>query len=83
MASSTHCGVCAFLHVIEARQSTFLSVPSLRDMGLSRETWSVSTGTSRAPSRRPCAPPRRRSWGRSWGICKLIRIVQHLIIVYF
>jgi hypothetical protein len=57
MASSTHCGVCAFLHVIEARQSTFLSVPSLRDMGLSRETWSTVRDVLRPLVVRSVRPP--------------------------
>ena len=66
MASSTHCGVCAFLHVIEARQSTFLSVPSLRDMGLSRETWSTVRDVSRPLIFR--APPRVGGPGEGPGV---------------
>jgi hypothetical protein len=83
MASSTHCGVCALLHVIEARQSTFLSVRSLSGTWDSAARRGASAqGRLARPLVVRAPPPRRRSWGRSWGICKLIGIVPHLIIVY-
>lgn len=67
---------------LTARQSTFLSVPSLRDMGLSRE----SGADVLRPSRRARAAPaaRVRGTGGPLGISvdSVSEIVPHLIILH-
>ena len=64
---------------LTARQSTFLSVPSLRDMGLSRE----SGADDLRPSRRARAAPAARTGGPlGISVDSVSEIVPLLIILH-